>query len=222
MKTIIFSDCHGRPDLITNVLEHAKDWDRAIFAGDILDVGDHPIECFNILKENNVELLWGNHDLAVVLNQAIWPQNQYDNEARNMIIENQKDFRVATHVNDILVTHAGLTDYFYNKYFDREISNTREIVDYLNNLLLSEFWQDASPLWYRPGFRSKPMPIQQVVGHTPPEWIDCECSTTINQANFISVDPYSSKGFGPDRYRYVVVENNTIHIMDSNWRSSWQ
>jgi hypothetical protein len=213
MKTIIFSDCHGRPDLITNVLDHVNDWDRAIFAGDILDVGDHPIDCFNILKENSIELLWGNHDLAVLLNQRVWPQNPYDNEARNIIMDHQKDFRVATNVNNILVTHAGLTDYFYNNYFDKEISDVREIANCLNGLPLSDFWQDASPLWYRPGNYYKPMSIRQIVGHTPPGWIE---RSGIELNNFVSVDPYSQEGFGPDRYRYALIENGEISIFDSN------
>ena len=53
MKTVILSDCHGQPHLITNVLKHSGSWDRLIFAGDILDIGPNALECFNILQNNN-------------------------------------------------------------------------------------------------------------------------------------------------------------------------
>jgi len=128
-------------------------------------------------------------------------------------MDHQKDFRVATNVNNILVTHAGLTDYFYNNYFDKEISDVREIANCLNGLPLSDFWQDASPLWYRPGCDYKPMSIRQIVGHTPPGWIE---RSGIELNNFVSVDPYSQEGFGPDRYRYALIENGEISIFDSN------
>jgi hypothetical protein len=76
-RTIILSDCHGRPDLITNVLDHAKDWDRAVFLGDILDIGNHPLECIDILLENDINLIWGNHDLAPIINKHIHPVFYY-------------------------------------------------------------------------------------------------------------------------------------------------
>jgi calcineurin-like phosphoesterase family protein len=84
-RTIILSDCHGRPDLITNVLDHAKDWDRAVFLGDILDIGNHPLECIDILLENDINLIWGNHDLAPIINKHIHPVSNYDTEVYNRI-----------------------------------------------------------------------------------------------------------------------------------------
>ncbi len=213
MKTVILSDCHGQPHLITNALKHAGSWDRLIFAGDILDIGPNALECFDMLQNNNAKLLWGNHDLAVILNKSIWPQSIYDQEARNVIINNKDKFLVATYIDDILITHAGLSEYFYNNCFDNELS-VSEISDYLNAMSLEVLWQDQSPLWYRPSRYYEPkIGLRQIVGHTPPGWLQYN---NIRLDNFISVDPYCKERFGPDRYRYVKIENNNIKLFDSN------
>ena len=213
MKTIIIADCHGQPHLITNALDHATDWNRLVFSGDIIDIGYDAVKCLDILKENNAELLWGNHDAAVVINRLIWPRNTWDLEAKQTIINNMDNFKVATSVNDVLVTHAGLSEKFM---YDMKINSNqeiREIVQCLNKLSLETLWCDDSPLWYRPNNKNTPMPIMQVVGHTPPEWIE---RSGFESENLVSVDPYCTKGFGPDRYRYVAIEDDIATLYDSN------
>jgi hypothetical protein len=49
----------------------------------------------------------------------------------------------------------------------------------------------------------------QVCGHTPPEAIP-------TQIDYYSVDPYSRKGFGKNRYRYAIIEDGKVLICDSN------
>lgn len=213
MKTIIIADCHGQPRLITNALDHATGWNRLVFSGDIIDIGYDAVKCFKILQENNAELLLGNHDAAPIINHQIWPQNTWDLEARQTIINHVDQFKVATSVNDVLVTHAGLSEKFM---YDMKINSNqeiREIVQCLNKLSLETLWCDDSPLWYRPNNKNTPMPIMQVVGHTPPEWIE---RSGFESENLVSVDPYCTKGFGPDRYRYVAIENDIITLYDSN------
>jgi len=158
-------------------------------------------------------LLWGNHDAAIVINRPIWPQNTFDHEAGEIIKNNISSFKIAANVNNILITHAGLSKKFM---IDQEINtNYRipQIVQYLNNMDLDTLWHDDSPLWYRPNNKNTPMPIMQVVGHTPPEWIE---RSGFKSDNFVSVDPYCTKGFGPDRYRYVAVKNGIATLHDSN------
>jgi len=88
-----------------------------------------------------------------------------------------------------------------------------QIVQYLNNMDLDALWYDDSPLWYRPNNKNTPISIMQVVGHTPPEWIK---RSGFESDNFVSVDPYCTKGFGSDRYRYVAIENGIAVLYDSN------
>jgi predicted phosphodiesterase len=214
MKTIIFSDCHGRPDLITNVLDHANDWDRAIFAGDVLDIGTDPLECIDILLENNIELLWGNHDLAPILGKHIHPVSDYDTEVYNKIRSIKHCFRIASYQDDILLTHAGLSQFFYDNYFDIDINNTKEISDYLNHMSLESVWNDQSPIWFRPSKWYDPkVGLRQIAGHTPPDYFKYY---NIAYPDYYTVDPYSINGFGTDRYRYAVIENSGIQIFDSN------
>lgn len=213
MKTIIIADCHGQPHLITNALDHATDWNRLVFSGDIIDIGYDAVKCFKILQENNAELLLGNHDAAPIINHQIWPQNTWDLEARQTIINHVDQFKVATSVNDVLVTHAGLSEKFVYNMKINSNQEIQEIVQCLNKLSLETLWCDDSPLWYRPNNKNTPMPIMQVVGHTPPEWIE---RSGFESENLVSVDPYCTKGFGPDRYRYVAIENDIITLYDSN------
>jgi hypothetical protein len=216
MKTIIFSDCHGRPDLITNVLEHTKSWDRAIFSGDILDIGFHPLECMDALLENDIELLWGNHDLAPKLSQRISPITAYDNEVYEKLNSITSKFSISTWQDDILISHAGLSQFFYDNYFNEDITTVKEISDYLNSMSLKEMWGDQTPLWFRPTKWYAPKAgLKQVVGHTPPSWL---AYVGTEYPNYHTVDPYCKVGFGPDRYRYAVIEDGVITVIDSNGR----
>lgn len=228
MRTIVLSDCHGTPDLITNCLEHAdyqKGYDRLVFAGDVLDIGFHPMKCIEILLDNNAELLWGNHDLAPIIGKSISYQNPYDVDVYKKMDSLIREFRVATSVGDILITHAGLSHRFY--YLESELylldfygDNTASIMaKHLNDIdLIFNFellWQNDSPLWYRPNSANPPLGgLRQICGHTPPSWIE---KSGFTSDNFFSVDPYVYKKDGQDnnRFRYAVIEDNIISIIDS-------
>lgn len=216
MKTIIFSDAHGRPDLITNVLDHAKSWDRAVFCGDILDIGNRPMECIDVLLENDIELLWGNHDLAPILNKQISPVSNYDIPVYERIHELRNKFKVATWQDDILISHAGLSESFYNEFCSSTIIEASQLATQLNKLHLESIWEQQGPLWFRPSKYYRPLPgISQVVGHTPPSWLSY---TGAEYPNYHTVDPYCKVGFDGDRYRYATIENGIITIADSNGR----
>ncbi len=234
MRTIVLSDCHGTPELITNCLDHAdyqKGQDRLVFAGDILDIGFRPMKCIEILLENRAELLWGNHDLAPIIGKPISYQNPHDVDVYKKIESLKDNFKVATSIGDILVTHAGLSTRFYNDsdliYHDCYSGKSSNVLPpaitialYLNGLDLFNWeteviWMHDSPLWYRPNSINPPLAgLQQICGHTPPSWI--EKSGFISD-NFFSVDPYVYKKDGQDnnRFRYAVIEDNIISIIDS-------
>jgi len=214
MKTIICSDCHGRPDLLTNVIRHSgyvDGQDRLIFAGDLVDIGYDPINCLDILERHNAELLWGNHDLARYLGHPIWPQSSYDPDIYESLYNSRYDFQVATIVgDDILVTHAGLGERFYNSYF-KPRDDIEYVCEVLNTMSLRDFWNDYSPVWYRSNNYDRLVNhFRQICGHTPP--------TSANGLRDISVDPYTQTSFdSKDRFRYALVRNNVISIIDSNY-----
>jgi hypothetical protein len=238
MRTLVISDCHGQPHLIKNALKDSGyeiGVDRLIHAGDIIDVGDQGLECIALLIKNEAELLWGNHDAAVPLNKAIWPQNVYDTETRDKIVSISSMFTMAAHVDEfpkhkvhnILITHAGIsTDYYFQNidplikminshlYTEDFPSTSTCLAHYLNTRKLRDLWEDNSPLWYRPKPDDLPYKsIVQVVGHTPPAWIE---KSVGKLENFYVIDPYSKEGFGGDRFRYVIIEDGKIKLVDSN------
>jgi hypothetical protein len=220
MRTILISDVHGQPHLITNALDHAKydiDNDRLIFVGDIIDIGFDALKCIQLLLDNKAELLWGNHDLAVPLGKSIWPQNAFDWEIQTEINAIQFKFKCAAVQDNVLITHAGLSQRFYKVHNKRGNfgNDLNKIVSYLNDLNWQKIWTNDSPIWYRPNHSDPPMNFVQIVGHTPPGWIE---KYGIFE-NLYSIDPYCEVGFNESRYRYAVIEDEQITIHDSNEES---
>ena len=210
IRCIVLGDAHGSPHLITNVLKHSKynkDIDRLIFCGDLVDIGYNALDCIDILHENKAELLIGNHDAAIILNKQIWPQNMINYEEQEKIIEIQSEFKMAAVHDNVLITHAGLSEVYFRGQNDVEA-----IKESLNGTKLIDLWSGDNILWYRPGEGIKPHPgIIQVVGHTPPSW----CRPI---KDFYMVDPFCKIGFNSKRYRYAVIEDGTVEIFDSNER----
>lgn len=213
-RCLIISDCHGQPHLIENALAHAgyqKGKDRLIFCGDLLDIGPDPLECYTILKEEGAELLWGNHDLAIILRKTIHPQSEYDIPVYEVLISDQASWKVAACQDDVLITHAGLSEYFYQNMFDTDMDRAEQICTELNKMPLDFMWSNESPLWYRPSDMFLPKTdLVQVAGHTPPGYF----KRTFR--DFYFTDPYCQVGFNKNRYRYALIEDNIVKIFDSN------
>jgi hypothetical protein len=73
MRTLVFSDVHGEPAIITTVVEHSgydPRTDRLIFAGDAIEVGRDSPGCLELLDELGAECLVGNHEFGVFTG---WP-----------------------------------------------------------------------------------------------------------------------------------------------------
>lgn len=212
MRTIVLSDCHGQPWLITNVLRHAHyhPGDQLVFAGDFLDIGDDPERCLALLQHNNAKILWGNHDLAIRLGRTIFPQSIYMANFLDALREWDKPFDVAIAIDDdVLVTHAGLC----SKY-DFPGMDVNGIATELNKMPLEDIWHDWSPVWWRPGEIAPYPNITQVIGHTPPGWVQAHYFMS-DLSKLYFVDPYTPEGFDKNRYRYAVIEDGKVTIYDS-------
>ena len=213
-RAIVISDCHGQPHLITNALDHANykiGKDRLIFAGDIIHIGYEALECMDILLENRAELLWGNHELAIILQKPIHPQNPLG-RATYLGISAIKDlFKVATIHDNVLITHAGLSKTFAIRYCD----SFDDLDKQLNKLTLIALWDQDSPVWYRPTKNNAPIDgIIQVCGHSSPSLLNL---FKRQYPNFYTVDPYAKNNFQPSHYRYAVIEYGEIIVEDSNY-----
>lgn len=221
MRTIIISDCHGRPGLITNALKHSKfdkNVDNLVFAGDIVDIGYQEQQCLDILIDNKAEILYGNHDAAMFLNDRIWPQQWHDDTLKENLFKIMKDSKVATVIDgSVLVTHAGYSNSLHNELFKEEDVDIQNIVNVINSIPLRRIyeWKDG-PLWYRPTnsniWYNK---CFQVCGHTPAGYAE-SMILPLKFDNFYIVDPYCENNFNsPDRFRYAEVIDGQIKIFDS-------
>lgn len=63
MRLLIISDIHANKEALDAVL--AVQHDYAICLGDLVDYGPSPGECIDLLRENDIPTIMGNHDSAV-------------------------------------------------------------------------------------------------------------------------------------------------------------
>ena len=65
MKIAIFSDIHGNKEALESIIEDIKkeNIDEIICLGDILGIGPNPKECMDLIINNNIKMVLGNHEL---------------------------------------------------------------------------------------------------------------------------------------------------------------
>ncbi len=123
MRTIVISDIHGYPELVTNALEHAgfrKGEDRFVFAGDMLDGGPDAGRAFALIDDLADVVLVGNHEVASMLGQEIEPQGEdafdYADRFLERFVDSEGRFggrwKLAHEVDGILVCHSCVSDAF--------------------------------------------------------------------------------------------------------------
>jgi hypothetical protein len=229
MRTIVIADAHGQPELVERPLRHAgydKKNDRLVFAGDFLDIGDRPAETLALLQNNDAQMLWGNHEYAVLTETLITPQDARSWEYADLLHETfeSRAWPLAVCVDEVIITHAGVCELFADDFAacDRD-------PDALVEMLNQRFYQQAAydlaygysfqgsitgehgPLWYRPNSIA-PLEVEQVAGHTPPGDI---CAGP----RFHLIDPFEHSSQGPaqveDCYRYAVIEDGAVTVVDS-------
>lgn len=65
MKIALFSDVHGNLQALNAVLDSIKEEnvDRIICLGDVIAIGPNSRECLDLIIDNNITLLLGNHEI---------------------------------------------------------------------------------------------------------------------------------------------------------------
>jgi hypothetical protein len=82
-RVIVASDPHGHPELIRNALDHPgfdSRRDGLVCAGDLVDGDLGPDEAreeLDLLRRTEAQVLWGNHDVAVLLDYHISYQREW-------------------------------------------------------------------------------------------------------------------------------------------------
>jgi len=189
-RTIVLSDAYGYPQMIAAALAHARfepGVDRLVYAGDFLDRGDRPEECLSLLEDAGAEILWGNHEVAVLLDQPIFPQGRQSPGFRERFRQRFEAGarRLVTCVGDVLVSHAGVSAE-YNRDFALVGFSPEALAARINKELreavgrgLADEWLgepcrvlgERGPLWLRldwEGPEGMLAGITRVAGHTAP------------------------------------------------------
>ena len=65
MRIAVLSDIHGNTPALTSIIEDIKlnNIDRIIYLGDAIGIGPEPDKCLDLIIENNMEMVLGNHEL---------------------------------------------------------------------------------------------------------------------------------------------------------------
>ena len=127
-RVIVVSDPHGHPELIQNALDDAGfdvARDGLICAGDLVDGDLGPREAreeLDLLKRNQAQILWGNHDVAVLLDYRIdyqreWSRPDFTEAFRAVFAgDGPLRWRYAVRVQGVFVTHAGISTDYLNDF----------------------------------------------------------------------------------------------------------
>lgn len=234
-RTLVISDAHGHPELIENVLAHAgfrPGMDDLIYAGDFLDRGPDEQGCLDLIERYATEVLVGNHELAVLVGFRLFEQTPESRRFRQLLLDRVLGpdesalWKVATVVDGVLVTHAGISE-THQQVFEEECqSDVARFAAYLNNEFLSAVrreletgqWDidgvlgDDGPLWFRPPPFSNHHPlanIRQVVGHTPPQ-------LRLEKRGFFMVDACVFHGVREGEFRYGVIQGGQVAVYDGS------
>lgn len=86
MKIAIFSDIHSNFEALECVISDIKknNYDKVYFLGDVLSKGPNPRECLDLIMENDINVVLGNHELYYLCGYEI------DNMISDIEKEHQK------------------------------------------------------------------------------------------------------------------------------------
>ena len=204
-RVIVISDAHGHVHLVENALDDAgfdAARDGLIYAGDLVDGGSTPEQsqaCIELLKHHGAQFLWGNHDVAVLLEYPIDYQ-QEDSIPRfkqafrdEFLNQDPLRWRLVVRVQGVFVSHAGISTDYLNDYLyadkSRRVDDPDGFVARLNDMFdvavqrqfdtgrrdkLSRILGRRSPHRFRAfdedmGPRRELGEATQVAGHSAPE-----------------------------------------------------
>ncbi len=234
MRTFVVADAHGHPELIRGALRRGgfeSGEDDFVYAGDLLDRGPDGPGCITLVESDATEVLLGNHDVAAMLGLVVYPQNRESPGLGALFREKvlnpdrSKAWKVATCVDGVLITHAGVSEEYEQVFKEQCGSDPTRLADCLNATFLTLVerqppvgdWFEHDMLgenglfWFRPRPYSRLAPLPgcpQVVGHTPP-------LARLQEDGFYMIDPcaweWELRGV-PGYLRYAVIETGRVRV----------
>lgn len=234
-KTVFIGDIHGS-DRWKSVVSRESDADRFVFVGDYFDSFDIPglIQMHNFkeimeFKANSpaeVVTLIGNHDYhyfpEIGSNGTSGYQTRLAPAISMLIQENRQNLQLAYSFDDVLCTHAGVSEVFLDQVLGYKTWNVNKIVENLNELFVHKPKsfdfngfeptgdnQSQTPLWIRPrslvpASKNIRKIFYQVVGHTQLRYMDIESTHKWAGGKYFFIDTMNTSG------EYLVCENGVF------------
>lgn len=136
----VISDLHGR-NIWKKLIKENPQVDKWVFIGDYCDsffktneeIYSNLVEIIEYKKENPEKaiLLWGNHDLSYLFVGMKYRAEGFRvdmaNQLEILFKENVRLFQVAYQYKNYLLTHAGVSNKWYNKY-EQSIKDFWELI----------------------------------------------------------------------------------------------
>ena len=121
MKVAIFSDVHGNKEALKAIINDIQknNIDEIICLGDVIGIGPNPKECMDIIIDNNIEMVLGNHELYFLkgteiddeikeeeLNHHRWVKEQLNDRHRQYL--EKCNLRKAVHFDRFFRTNRSI------------------------------------------------------------------------------------------------------------------
>lgn len=235
-SAIVCSDIHGRAHVLEAIVRHSgfgRGGERLIIAGDLNDDREGDAEVLALAESLSAEIVLGNHE--------VWHIDGYRDYdgivfGSHLVLEKMLtgEWVMATEVDGVLVTHAGISQ-FYAERWDLGGLTATEISRKLNSqarLVGLRFMNDEpsgdeaelleghGPAWYYPSLSRWPLTsIRQITGHRVPGYqVDWPMIAAYEEDGFYHVDPgvrvYEDDDAGRTHIRYAAIEAGEVTIVD--------
>ncbi len=145
MKKIgVISDPHANLEALRTVLEDMPDVDKIICAGDLVNLGPQPNEVIDLIKNEDILTVLGNHDHAVIENDASsfneevaeslkWTREELTKDNLNFLKDLSKTERLEEEDYEIFIAHGTprkpLKEYLYPGTSNRALMKMTKKVD---------------------------------------------------------------------------------------------
>lgn len=214
MKVFVIPDVHLKPWMFSKADQILKDHpvDRTVCLGDLVDEWDcesntdlyrQTTDAARQFNHDHPDTFWcyGNHDMAYLWNEYC-SGTSYAADVRyivkegllNLYREASENHGVVLKMDQVLFSHAGISDLFVQRHFEKAgRDDLKKVIRGINAMRPEDLWNDDSPLWLRPQKEITGYPVKmyqeescfQIVGHTPMKQISQE-------GNLLTCDVFST------------------------------
>ena len=231
-NVLVIPDTHLKPKMfdLADKIMRERNVDYAIQLGDNFDdfycyddqYRNHYVRMLIFHREHpNTIWLWGNHEVSYILDRPV-TGNVYVGKEYAYLFREKFNPSFAHLDGKVIFSHAGIFQEFLDACELDECVTVEELIKRVNELEMSAFWRDDSPIWARPQYDvltwSKILGgYLQVVGHTPMREIT-------ESKGVLSVDVFSTNWgnkIGAEEMVVVDTERAVFEIVDIDYRGEF-